>query len=258
MVSALADAPGRVAVVTGATSGIGFATARLLSGQGFRVVVNARTRDDVEKTTLQLSEAGSTVSGWAGDVSSRTGATQLITHAVRTFGGIDILINNAARACVVDGLELDEAEWHDVLDVNLSGPMWTAQAAARSMRERGGGVIVNLASVFGMTANSHRAAYIASKHGLLGLTQALAVEWAEFGIRTCAVSPSFIETRMVRRTLDEGRLDLESIRRRTPMGRLGNAEEVASVIAFLVSDGATFINGVNIPVDGGWLINGDV
>lgn len=248
----------RVAIVTGATSGLGLEIAHVLGRAGHRVVINSRSQRAVDEAVAALTAENVEACGFAADLGRHTECAALIDYAVAQFGRVDVLVNNAARPCIVDALDLEPAEWDNVLALNLSAPLWTAQAAARHMIEQGSGVIVNLSSVMGMTANAHRAAYIASKHGVIGLTRALAVEWGPLGIRTCTVSPSFIETRMVLEAIDDGRLDTDGIRRRTPLRRLGEPGEVARTVRFLVSDDASYLNGCNIPVDGGWLVNADV
>jgi 3-oxoacyl-[acyl-carrier protein] reductase len=252
------DSGERVALVTGATSGLGLEIAHVLGGARYKIVVNSRNQAAVDDAVEALDAEGVEAVGRAGSVGDPSECAALVDFAVERFGRIDALINNAARPCVVDALDLEPAEWNDVFAINVTAPMFAAQAAARHMIPQGGGVIVNLSSVMGMTANAHRPAYVASKHAVVGLTRALAVEWGSLGIRTCAVSPSFIETRMVKKAIGEGRLNTARIERQTPLGRLGEPGEVAQTVRFLVSDAASYLNGCNIPVDGGWLVNADV
>jgi len=169
---------------------------------------------------------------------------------------VDVLVNNAGVGAIAPSEELPLDVWSRTLAVNLTGTFLCAQAAARHMLPAGGGVIVNIGSVFAATGMPMRAAYAASKHGVIGLTKVLASEWARRGIRVVAVDPAFIRTALDDADQRAGGYTPEDIARRTPMGRYAEPAEVARVVAFLASDAASFITGSEIPVDGGWLAYG--
>jgi 3-oxoacyl-[acyl-carrier protein] reductase len=248
----------KVAVVTGSSTGIGLAIARRLGGAGARVLVNSRSSDRAEQIAGGLRAEGVEARGFGADVGDPDQAAALIDAAVNHFGRLDILVNNAGQPSVAKSEDLSPADWQRVIATDLSGPFYCAQAAGRVMLPQLRGVIVNISSIFGQTGNRQRAAYVASKHGLDGLTKALATEWADRGVRVVAVNPGYVETAMVAHASAVAKFSLEDLRRRTPLGRLGLEEEVAETVAFLVSPAASYITGVALPVDGGWLAFGGV
>ena len=247
---------GRVAVVTGGCSGIGRAVAELYAQHGARVAVNSRSPDTAARTAAELAAAGYVATPAPGDVGDRQGAGNVVDAAVRKWGGVDILVNSAGIGNIQDSTALAAEEWRRVIDTDLSGPFFYAQAAAASMIPRGRGVIINIGSILGHLALPGRAAYASAKHGLIGLTKVLAVEWARHNIRVVCIDPGYIWTRKMEERIAAGVYPGDAVRRRTPLGRFGRVEEVAQTALFLATDSAAYISGSTIMVDGGWTAYG--
>lgn len=242
---------GRVALVTGAGRGIGRAIALALAQAGATLAVNDISPDGVEHTAGLIRENGGQAQVFMADV-SRKHEVQTMMEAIRdAFGSLDILVNNAGIEPHKPLLELDEWDWDRTLDVNLKGPFLLTQSAGRVMADQGGGVIVNIGSIAGRAHGlTDRAAYVASKMGLIGLTRESARELAAHNIRVNAVCPGVIETEMT----SELRQDAAMMGRwlsDIPIGRLGIAEDVAGLVVFLCSDQASYVTGQAINVDGG-------
>jgi 3-oxoacyl-[acyl-carrier protein] reductase len=244
---------GRVAIVTGSSSGIGEAIALELAAVGASVVVNSRDGARAEPVARAIERGGGRAVAVAADVCDSVQVAALVRAAVEQLGGLDILVNNAGAGLVAAAEELAEADWRRLIEVDLTAPFLCAQAAGRHMLTSGGGVIVNIASVFGHTTIPGRAAYAAAKHGLVGLTKVLGTEWAGRGVRCVAVSPGYVATDLVREAMRSGRFSERDIERRTPLGRLATPEEVARVVAFVASDAASYMTASHVLVDGGWV-----
>ncbi|MGY1916147.1 SDR family NAD(P)-dependent oxidoreductase [Blastococcus sp. SYSU DS0973] len=247
---------GRVAVVTGSSAGIGKAIARRLAVAGASVIVNSRSEERAEACAEEFRAQGLTVTPVAADVAEPEQISRLVEEATAVHGRLDILVNNAGIPSVAPASELSARDWNAVLSTNLTAPFLLAQAAYPTMAAQGQGVIVNISSILGHTAISGRVAYCSAKHGLEGLTKVLAVEWAPAGVRVLAVSPAYVSTALVEKTMAAGGFDASALERRTPLGRLATPEEVAEVVAFVVSPAAAYLTGVSVPVDGGWLAYG--
>jgi NAD(P)-dependent dehydrogenase (short-subunit alcohol dehydrogenase family) len=242
---------GRVALVTGGTRGIGAAISRSLAGQGAAVAAGyGANRDRADEFQSELARASNAISIHDGDVGSPEDCRRIVAEVIALYGRIDILVNNAG---------MTDDDWHRVIDVNLSGPFFLAKAALGRMVEQGSGRIVNITSIIGQTGNVGQVNYSASKSGLFGLTMSLAREAAfalkradkldgGSGITVNAVAPGFIETEMLGTVPPKV---LDGIRAQVPLGRLGKAEEVARVVAFLVSDAASYVTGQVWAVNGG-------
>ena len=242
-----------MAIVTGSSTGIGEAIATELAAAGAAVVVNSRSHSPAERVAHEIRARGGSAIAVAADVCDSVQVEALVAAAVEQLGGLHILVNNAGAGLVVPSEELAEADWRRLIDVDLTAPFLCAQAAARHMLTAGGGVIVNIASALGHTAMPGRAAYAAAKHGLIGLTKVLGIEWASRGVRCVAVSPGYVATELVKENMRRGGFDQHDIERRTPLGRLATPDEVARVVAFLASDGASYMTASHVLVDGGWV-----
>jgi NAD(P)-dependent dehydrogenase (short-subunit alcohol dehydrogenase family) len=246
---------GLVAVVTGAGNGIGRATALAFAREGAKVVVSDVDAREGEQTVAQIRQAGGEARFAAADVSKEADVISLIEGTIKSYGRLDVAFNNAGisgtQAAVAD---LTEAEWAQVLAVNLTGVFLCMKHELLQMEKQGSGAIVNNASILGTVGFAGAAAYTASKHGVLGLTKVAAIEYATKGIRVNAVCPGFIVTPMLERAgllADEGlRKTLESMHAQK---RLGNASEVAEAVTFLASSRASFITGHPLLVDGGFV-----
>jgi len=240
---------GKGVLLTGGSSGIGRATARRFLEEGSRVFLCGLETDEVKAAVEELSALGE-VGGVACDVSREEDVARLVEEAERFLGAIDVLINNAGVARKEPFLEITTEHWDRIIEVNLRGMFLVAQAAARRMVERGGGVIVNMSSTNALGGEEDFAHYNASKGGVLQLTRTMAVEIGKHGVRVNCVCPGFIDTPLNEALATEEEMRAYE-RERVPLGRRGRAEEVAAAYAFLASDEASFIHGEALVVDGG-------
>ena len=246
----------RVAIVTGSSSGIGRAIAVELARRGMSVVVTSRSAERAQATAAAIEEQGGTALGVAAELTDAGAPAALVARTLEAFGRLDALVNNAGAGQVADSETLALADWQRIVDLDLSAPFRCAQAAAGPMLAAGRGVIVNVSSLAGHLGLPRRAAYGAAKHGLEGLTKTLAVEWARRGVRVVSVAPAYVATELLAGTSKAGGFTLEEVAQRTPLGRLAEPEEVARVVAFLVSDDASYVTGSSVLVDGGWIADG--
>ncbi|QYB06347.1 glucose 1-dehydrogenase [Rhodococcus sp. USK10] len=238
----------RVVVVTGASSGLGVAFAQAAAEAGADVVLAARRTDRLEKTAELVRAAGREAMCVATDIADPAQAQNMIDAAMEKFGRVDVLVNNAGVGTAVPATRETPEQFRQVVDINLNGSYWAAQAAGRVMKP--GSAIVNIASVLGLTtAGLPQAAYAASKAGVIGLTRDLAQQWgARKGIRVNAIAPGFFESEMTDQYQDGY---LESMKSRLVLGRLGDPEELAATVVWLASDAAAYVTGQTIAVDGG-------
>ncbi|MEZ4499616.1 MAG: SDR family oxidoreductase [Thermomicrobiales bacterium] len=247
---------GKVAVVTGAGSGLGQACAVALGRHGATVAITELPeRRDKAIETLALAEMeGGTGSVVDLDVRDLSQITACVEAVVSRHGRIDILVNNAGVNIRRNAFDVSEEDWDGVLDVNLKGVFFMAQAVGRQMRDQHpkGGAIINMASIMGLIGYYQRAAYCSSKAGVVNLTRVLAVEWAEHNIRVNAVCPTFVDTPLTRPMFEAQPEFLDDILHRTLLGRLATPEEIAAAVVFLAGPGAAMIHGHALPVDGGW------
>jgi NAD(P)-dependent dehydrogenase (short-subunit alcohol dehydrogenase family) len=246
---------GKVALVTGAASGIGRATALAFAREGARVLVVDRDGGGAEETVAILRNAGGEAAMARVDVAHEAEVVQMIEQATRLFGGVDVAFNNAGIEGPVGRTiaDLTEAEFDRVIAVNLKGVWLCMKHEIPAMARRGGGAIVNCASIAGLVGFPGAAAYVASKHGIIGLTQTASLELARANIRVNAVCPGVIDTPMIDRATGD-RADQRALYANAePVGRLGRADEIASAVVWLSSPAASFVTGVAMPVDGGWV-----
>jgi 3-oxoacyl-[acyl-carrier protein] reductase len=246
----------RVAIVTGSSMGIGEAIAWAYARQGARIVVHSRSPERGERVARALQEGGHEAVAVAGDVRESATAERLVNAAQQRWRRLDILVNNAGTSMIGPSETLAEDGWRLTIETNLSGAFFCAQAAARVMIPQRKGVILNISSILGEVGLPKRAAYCASKHGLIGLTKVLGTEWARHGIRVVSIDPAYIKTPMDERDQGTGDYTSADIERRTPAGRFGGVEEVAAAALFLASDDAAYITGSCVTVDGGWVAYG--
>jgi NAD(P)-dependent dehydrogenase (short-subunit alcohol dehydrogenase family) len=242
---------GKVAIVTGASSGLGVAFARALAEAGADVALGARRVDKLEQTRTMVTSLGRRSIAVATDVSKPEDCERLVAAAVEELGGVDILVNNAGVGTAVPATRETPEQFRSVIDVNLNGCYWMAQSFARAAA--GSGVIVNIGSVIGLTTGGlPQAAYAASKAGLIGLTRDLAQQWTvRKGIRVNCIAPGFFETEM---TDQYDPMYLEMMKPRVVSGRFGDVDELAATLVWLVSDAAGYVTGQTIAVDGGLTI----
>jgi NAD(P)-dependent dehydrogenase (short-subunit alcohol dehydrogenase family) len=241
----------KVVLVTGAGRGIGRAIAEAFAVRGARVAANDISPVNLDETVARIQAAGGRAKDYIFDVAKKMPVQALINQVLEDWERIDILVNNAGVEPHGPLLTLDEWDWQRTLDVNLSGPFFAMQAVGRMMREQGGGVMVNIASIAGRAHGlKDRAAYVASKMGLIGLTREAAREFAAYGIRVNAVCPGVIETEMTT-ILRQDEAMMAKWLQDIPQGRLGQPKDVAALVLFLCSDEAAYLTGQAINVDGG-------
>jgi NAD(P)-dependent dehydrogenase (short-subunit alcohol dehydrogenase family) len=255
------DLTDKVALGTGGGSGIGFACAEALIRHGARVMIGGRDQDKLKAAKDKLNSVSHNtgpnpacaVTGL--DVGSTVSVEEAVRKSLSTFSRLDIVINSAGIMCKKPTFDLTPEEVNRVFDINYTGSLRVAQYAGIVFREQGSGCIINIASISSFVDLTQVAAYAASKNAVLGLTRSLANEWAVYGIRTNAIAPGFIPTELNRKMIegtDRGRRILEH----TPMARFGIADECAGAAVFLASPAARFVNGITLPVDGGYLASG--
>jgi len=254
----MGELAGKVAVVTGAGSGIGRACAAAFAAAGAAVVANDLVAGGLEQTLADVQSAGGTAVAAVGDVRRPDDVRALVDQARTTFGGLDVMVANAAVSVYADLEETSEETLDLVFDTNLKGALLCAQAAIPALRERGGGSIVLLSSVQGYVTLPGCVPYAAAKAGLVAAARALAVEVGGGGIRVNAVVPGTIDTPMLRRDLSGMNLEaaerfLERVQKANALGRIGDPSEVADVVVFLASSASSYVTGSAIVVDGGYL-----
>ncbi|HXJ83959.1 MAG TPA: 3-oxoacyl-[acyl-carrier-protein] reductase [Candidatus Methylomirabilis sp.] len=239
---------GRVAIVTGASRGIGLASARLLAEDGASVVVSGRDAGRLEVATRELESTGAQVLGVVADVVKREDADRLIEAARERFGRIDVLVNNAGMTRDQLLVRMRDDDWDQVLDTNLRGVFLVTRAVSKVMMRQRGGRIINVSSTAGAMGNPGQVNYSAAKAGVIGLTKAAARELAHWKILVNAVAPGLIDTEMTASLAPETR---EALLAQVPLKRSGEVREVAEVVRFLAGDGAAYITGQTIHVNGG-------
>lgn len=243
---------GSRALITGAGSGIGRATALRLARDGCRVMLLDIDSESVSGLASEIINSGGVAASIGGSVADPESVASAFAAMDAVFGGIDILINNAGITGNKSSLDLDNETWSRVVAINQSGTFYCAQQAGQRMRAGGGGIIVNLASIYGLVAAPSRLAYGATKAAVVMMTKILAVEWAQHNIRVNCVAPGYVETPGTSALAQAGVIDLEALRRRTPQGRLAQPADVASAIVRFCDEEAAHVTGQVMAVDGGW------
>lgn len=246
---------GRVALVTGASRGIGAAIARRLAAGGAAVAVNAIDGPEAERVAAELRAAGGEAAAFPADVADVSQVEAMVRAVARWRGPVEVLVNNAGILEMTPLLDMDRALWHRVVDVNLGGAFHCMRAVVPGMLERGFGRIVNVASFWGLVGVAGATHYGASKGGILALTRAAAIELGPGGIRVAAIAPGTVDTEQLRADAAFARIPLEEMRARyaadTVVGRIATPEEIAELVAFLLSDGADAFHGRALVATGG-------
>jgi NAD(P)-dependent dehydrogenase (short-subunit alcohol dehydrogenase family) len=249
------DLSGRVAVVVGGTSGIGQTIGRGLAEAGADVIPTGRRADMVEVAAMEIEALGRQSLRVSSDVLDRASLQALLDAAVAKFGKVDVLVNAAGRTKRTPFLEVEESEWSEILDTNLTGAYRVSQVFGRHMVQRKYGRIINIASLGSFVGLFEVAAYGASKSGLASLTRTLAIEWAGYGVCVNAIMPGVFRTAMNEKLLD-GTPRGQEFLMRTPMKRFGRVEELVPSAIYLASEAASFVTGTILQVDGGFLASG--
>lgn len=248
------SAQDRVALVTGAARGIGRKVVLTLAERGYAVAANDLVEPD--ETLEELRQAGAGALSVPGDVSDEAAVNEMVAEVMDRFGRLDVLVNNAGLMAITPAEETTLDDWRRMLEVNLTGPFLMSREFGKVMLEQGSGSIVNVSSVAGLLGVADRAAYNASKHGLIGLTRTLAAEWGGRGVRSNAVCPGWVKTERDESDQSGNYTDAD-IEGRVPMGRFASPEDIAAAVAFLAdSDQSGYVNGHTLSVDGGWFGDG--
>jgi len=246
---------GKIAVITGGTSGIGRALSLGLADAGANVVATARRQQQVDETAAEIEARGRKTLRLASDVCDRASLEALLAATLERFGKVDILINCAGKIKRTPTLNLPEEEWTDILNTNLTGTLRACQVFGKSMLDKGYGRIINITSLNSYVALNEVAAYAASKAGVASLTRSLAVEWSKQGVTVNAIAPGVFLTALNEKLLNSTPRGQELLMR-TPMGRFGKTEELVGAAIYLASDSASFVTGQTLIVDGGFLASG--
>jgi NAD(P)-dependent dehydrogenase (short-subunit alcohol dehydrogenase family) len=245
---------GKVAFITGGGTGIGKECALQFAREGARVTVAARRKAPLETVVREIERGGNDALAVTCDVSDRSSVESALAEAMRCFGRLDVVLNNAGAVIVATAEQTPDEDWHRLLAANLTGTFFVSRAALPLFRKSGGGTIINIGSILGLVARKQRAAYCAAKAGVTGLTKAMALDHAHENIRVNCICPSIVETDLGRESMARaGDLDAERQRRgvEIPLGRLGKPEDVAQMAVYLASDESAWITGAALPLDGG-------
>jgi len=250
---------GKVAIVAGGSLGIGRGASVRLAQAGAKVVIGARRPEPIESLVAEIGQSGGEAIGVPVDLSHAGEAKSLIEAAVERFGGVDILVNSQGIQTYGTVEETTEELWNETIAVNLTSMFFTAKYAIPEMRKRGGGSIVNVSSVQGLSTQTQVAAYSTSKAGIIGLTRTIAVDYAKENIRANSVLPASVDTPMLRHSADLFKGDdtleatLDAWGRQHPMGRIGQPEEIGDLIVFLAGPRSAWMTGAEIKIDGGMM-----
>lgn len=246
----------KVAIVTGASKGIGKAIATRFAREGASLVVASRSRDALEKVAHEIKSAGGEALVVTVDVRNADSIDELVKKTVSHYGRLDLLVNNAGITMGGASEKLSPEDWRTAMETDLFGVFFACQAAARVMIPQGSGNIINISSVNGILAAPRRAAYCSSKAGVNALTKVLAIEWADRNIRVNAIAPGYVRTELVQDVIDKGAISMEAILRRTPQHRIGEVEDIAGLAVYMASDESSYMTGSIVTIDGGWTAYG--
>jgi NAD(P)-dependent dehydrogenase (short-subunit alcohol dehydrogenase family) len=247
---------GRSAIVTGGGRGIGRAVALAYAREGANIAVTARSPEEINKVAEEIRALGQDALAIQANVSSEADTNRAVQAVLERWGRVDILFNAAGVRSIHPSQELTLAQWQEVVDTNLTGSFLFSQRVFPAMQAAGYGKIIMVGSIMSHAGAPFRAAYVATKTGLVGLTQALGVEWAHYGINVNILSPGYFATDAVLRQVEIGQLNLSAIERRTPIGRIGRMEDLVGPAVFLASPDSDFMCGQSLIIDGGWLAFG--
>jgi NAD(P)-dependent dehydrogenase (short-subunit alcohol dehydrogenase family) len=246
------DLTGKVALITGATRGLGQEIAFSVARAGADVVVVSRNEADCRKAASEIESFGSRALASPCDVTRPDLVAHLVGSTMKEFGKIDILVNNAGIALTKPSEDITEKDWDAVVDTNLKAVFFLSQAVGREMIRRKSGKIINIGSIFGLVGAKSITPYLASKGGVVQITKGLALEWAKYNIQVNCIAPGYIMTSMNREELSEEKT-LASIIGRIPMRRLGLPSDISGAVVYLASDAASYVTGTVLCADGGWL-----
>ncbi len=246
----------KVAIVTGASKGIGKGIATRFAKEGASVVLASRTLSVLEEGVREIKAAGGEAAAISVDVRKVESINDLVKKTIDRYGRLDLLVNNAGITMGGPSEDLSPDDWRAALETDLFSVFYASQAAARVMIPQGGGNIINISSVNGILAAPRRAAYCASKAAVNELTKVLAIEWADRKIRVNAIAPGYVRTELVEDVINKGAISLDAILRRTPQGRIGEVEDIASLAVYLASEESAYMTGSIVNIDGGWLAYG--
>jgi len=245
------DLSDKIALVTGASRGIGQSISMILAQNGAHVVCVSRNVNDVQSVADKITHQKFNASAVSCDISDSNNVTELVKDIIEKHGRIDILINNAGITRDNLLMRMSEDDWNEVISVNLKAAFTAIKAASRSMIKQRSGRIINISSVVGLIGNAGQVNYAASKAGLIGMTKSVAREFASRGITANCIAPGYVETEMTNKLTDKVK---SSLNEQIPLGRIGNVEDIAYAVAFLASDEASYITGQTLAVDGGMVM----
>ncbi len=246
----------KVAVITGASKGIGKGITVRYAQEGAKVVLASRSLDLLTAIADQINDTGGRAVALPVDVRKSESVQELVNKTVEEYERLDIMVNNAGISMAQPSEDLLPEDWSRAVETDLYGVFYGCQSAGRQMMKQGGGCIINITSIYGIVAAPMRAAYCASKAAGNMLTKLLAAEWAGRNIRVNAIAPGYIRTELVQDVIDRGVMPLEAVQKRTPLGRLGEVEDLLDLAVYMASDGAAFMTGSVIRIDGGWTAYG--
>ncbi|MEZ4884025.1 MAG: 2-dehydro-3-deoxy-D-gluconate 5-dehydrogenase KduD [Chitinophagales bacterium] len=242
----------KIALITGASRGLGQALAIALANAGATVICSSSRSGGTDDTIQKIIDKGGAAFGIAADLSDRGAVKNLLETAFEKYGRIDILVNNGGTIARYPATDFPLEEWDRVIEVNLTASFYLSQLAGKKMIEQGSGKIINIASMLSYSGGITVPAYTASKHGVAGITKALANEWAQYNLQINAIAPGYFRTDNTQKLQDDP-IRSESIQNRIPANRWGNPEDLGGALVFLASSASDYVNGTIINVDGGWM-----